>query len=391
MIESIDAATTVPAASTSELPSANANDVTTFNIAAGDSQDALQNAINNASEGDVILLESGTHNISGVDIGSDITIRGEEGALVSGARQGENGANADFAFRINGDGNNGGASGASIENIGITDFANFGVNANGASNLTFDELTVSNIGVAEGEFDTNAQRNTGIQVNGFDASANPDGNTANPVENISITDSVFENIARKGVGVNNAENVVIDNLEISGINTGSEKHATNDDAGGIKVFDLLGSQITNNTVTNSDAVGIWSDLSYGSTIAENTVSDLGLNGFDANDPNSGIRGIYVEKSPASVVENNDIQTSENITALDFTLFSNLTATSQAGNAASSVDNESQDFWSSSDEVGIIGNPSLSFENYSDAFNNGELLSSEDSRNLSLTTAPFFND
>ena len=293
-----------------ELPN-NDNVISVDNDFGGD----LERAIAAANDGEVVRLGNRTYYTSGITIDKDITIDGQSDSVVDG------GGTSGTIFNITS-----GASGATIENIEITN-ANNGIFGHGASNLTLQNLEVHNIGntkrIAEG------QNNTGI--------------TLNHAEGLQLLNSKVYNVSRKGVSVGDTNGALISGLNVQNINLEAQ-HAQSHDAAGVKFFNTNDVLIKDSYFSDINANFIWNDTTNRTTIENNVVERVGEDFLAPSfNTNVDITGIYNEKSSNSVVRDNYGTTVNEFEALKATEFTTETMTME-NNDFSSFELNTTDYW-----------------------------------------------
>ena len=275
----------------------------------------LENAIAAANNGDVVQLGNNTYYTDGITIDKDITIDGRENSVINGNGTSESILNLTSS-----------ATGATLQDIEITN-GNNGIYAQGASNLTLQNLDVNNIGISQTIRE--GINNTGIVLNDADGS--------------QLLDSEIHDIGRKGVSIGDTENATISNITVQNVNLEAE-HAQSHDAAGVKFFNTNNVAIEDSSFSSINANNIWNDTTNSTTIVGNVIEDVG-DEFLVPDFNNNvdITGIYNEKSSNSIVRNNDATAVDEFTAFRATEFTTETMTIENNNFSSS-ELGSQDYW-----------------------------------------------
>ena len=292
-------------------PSYDTNVIDVDNDFGGD----LKRAIAAAQNGEVVQLGNRTYYTSEIIIDKDITISGQSDSVVDG------GGTFGAIFNITS-----GASGATIENIEITN-GNNGIFGHGASNLTLQNLEVHNIGntqrIAEG------QNNTGI--------------TLNHAEGLQLLDSKVYNVSRKGVSVGDTSGALISGLTVQNINLEAQ-HAQSHDAAGVKFFNTNDVLIKDSYFSDINANFIWNDTTNRTTIENNVVEQVGEDFLAPSfNTNVDVNGIYNEKSSNSVVKDNYGTAVGEFSAFNATEFTTETMTTE-NNDFSSFELDTTDYW-----------------------------------------------
>ena len=252
----------------------------------------LANAIAAANDGDVVQLDSGTYNTAGIVVDKDITIAGQQGSVIDG------GGTQSAVFEFTPD-----ATGATIQNLEITN-ANNGIYGYGASNLTLQNLTVTDIGISQTT--RSGENNTGIILNYADG--------------LQLLDSNIQNIGKKGVGIGATDGATIRGLEVQNVNLAAE-HSQSHDAAGVKLYNTNDVSVEDSYFSDINANNIWNDTSNNTLIAGNVI-EINEDSYQEPDfdDNIAISGIYNEKSPNSVVRNNSVTSSDEFLAFNATEF-----------------------------------------------------------------------
>ena len=290
----------------------------------------IDSAIAAADNGDVVQLGNDTYYTSGITIDKDITLDGEEDSVIDGS------GTSDSILNLTS-----GASGATLKDLTITN-GNNGIYADGAFDLTLQNLSINNIGLSQTI--RNDQNNTGISLN--------------YANNFQLLDSQVSNVGRKGVGINDTEGGTISGLTLEDINL-EALHSQQHDAAGIKLFNTNNVTVKDNQLSQINANNIWNDTTNGTTITGNVIENVGdvfltpdfINEVD-------ISGIYNEKSANSYVANNTATSVGEFAAFNATSFTTETMTLEANNSFSSEVNTS-DFWineSAEKQVATTANP-----------------------------------
>ena len=236
----------------------------------------LKAAIASANNGDTVQIGGSTYYTNGLVIDKDITIDGQQGSTIDG------GGTSESVLKLTSQ-----ASGATIQDLKVTN-GNNGIFGNGATNVTLENLEVSNIGLDQTK--RQGMNNTGVILN------NADGST--------FKNSKIYDVGRKGVGIGDTDGAVISNLKVQNVNLAAQ-HSQSHDASGIKLYNTNNVEIKNNYLSDVNAFGIWNDTTNGTKIEGNEVSNVGEDflapGFNQN---VNIAGIYNEKSSNSTVKYN---------------------------------------------------------------------------------------
>jgi hypothetical protein len=292
----------------------------------------LAGAISAANEGDVIKLGANTYETSGLYLSKDITIDGQEGTIIDGG-----GTSLPILDLKEG------ASGATIQDVEITN-GNIGIQGQGATDLTLQNLDVNNIGIDKPIRD--GQNNIGISLSQADG--------------FQILNSDISNIGRKGVGILDTDGGTVSGVTLKDINLAAE-HSQSFDAGGIKLFNTNEITISDNKLSHVNAFAIWDDITSNTTIDGNEITGVG-DDFLAPEYNSFVRvaGIYCEKTYQSTVDNNKVTVSnDDFFGFDATEFSMETIVLGDNNEFASTDIGSEDFWANEEiekQVAITEDP-----------------------------------
>ena len=239
----------------------------------------LEDAIATAKDGDIVKLGKNTYYTDGITLEKDITIDGQKGTVIDGE------GTSEAIFQVTAS-----ASGASIRDLEITN-GNNGIVANGASNLTLQNLIISHIGLDETI--RTGHNNTGIVLN--------------QVEGVKLLNSEIHDIGRKAVGLENTDGGVIRGLTVYNVNLEAQ-HAHSHDAAGIKLFNTNDIKVKDNYLSDINAIHIWNDTTKGTTIDNNVLENIGEDFLaPAFNNNVDLFGIYDEKSVNSVIENNETE------------------------------------------------------------------------------------
>ncbi|MGF1589807.1 MAG: hypothetical protein ACFCU7_11290 [Pleurocapsa sp.] len=275
----------------------------------------LESAIAAAKDGDVVQLGSKVYYTDGITIDKDITIDGQAGSVVDG------GGTSKSIFNLTS-----GATGATIQDVEITN-GNNGIYAYSAFNLTLQNLNLNNLGKSNTIRD--GQNNTGIVLN--------------RANGLQLLNSSIQDVGRKGVGINDTDGAIISGLSVKNINLEAQ-HSQSHDAAGIKFFNTNDVTVKDSYLSKINAYHIWNDTTNGTVIDNNVVEDVGTNFLipDFN-RNVNISGIYNEKSPNSIIKNNNITSVDRFLALNATEFSTETAILE-GNNFSSFELNTRDYW-----------------------------------------------
>ncbi len=292
----------------------------------------LARAISAANEGDVIKLGANTYETSGLYLSKNITIDGQEGTIIDG------GGTSLPIFDLKE-----GASGATIQDVEITN-GNIGIQGQGATDLTLQNLDINNIGIEEPIRD--GQNNIGVSLSHADG--------------FQILNSDISDIGRKGIGIIDTDGGTVSGVTLEDINLDAE-HSQSFDAGGIKLFNTNEITISNNKLSHVNAFIIWDDITSNTTIDGNEITGVG-DDFLAPEYNSFVRvaGMYIEKTHNTTVDNNKVTVSNgDFFAFDATEFSMETLVLGDNNEFASTDIGSEDFWANEEiekKVAITEDP-----------------------------------
>ncbi len=273
------------------------NKTTTINVEQ-DFDGDLENAIAAAKDGDIVKLGNKTYYTDGIIIDKDITITGQKDSVIDG-----DGTSESILYLMKG------ASGATIQNLEITD-GNNGIFAQEASDLTLKNLDINNIGIDQTI--RNGPNNTGIVLD--------------HAEGVKLVNSKIHNIGRKAVGLENTDGGIIRNLSIQNVNLAAE-HAQSHDAAGIKLFNTNDITVSKNYFSDINAINIWNDTTNLTTIENNVIENVGEDFLaPAFNNQVDIFGIYNEKSSNSLVQGNEATTVGRFLGLRATEFTTETMT-----------------------------------------------------------------
>jgi len=282
----------------------------------------IQNAIDNASVGDTILVHSGVYH-ENVVVNKSVTLRGIEYPIVDAGGEGD-------AIKLNADGitlieftaTN---SGSSWSDAGIKiRSSNNTITGNNVSNnneegirlyFSSNNTITGNVFVNDGLFVYSSYQNT------------VDDNTVNGKLLVYLEDVSDYNVEDAGqVIIVNCNNITIENLDLS--NT----------CGGIALWKTENSKISNNTVCNNNRGGIsLGDSSNNNTITGNNVSnnDEGISLWVSSNNNTitgnnicnnGGRGISLWVSSNNTITGNNICNNNNEEGIFLYFSSNNTIT-----------------------------------------------------------------
>ena len=275
----------------------------------------LESAIANADDGDTIQIGSYTYYTDGIVIDKDITIDGQEGSVIDG------GGTSDSVITLDPE-----ASGATIQDLHVTN-GNNGIYGNGATDLTFQNLEVSNIGLDR--TNRSGENNIGIMLSRADG--------------LRISDSNIHDIGRKAVGVGDTDGAVISGLTVQNVNLAAQ-HSQAHDAAGVKFYNTNNAIVKDSYFSDINAINIWNDSTNGTTIEGNVIENVGEDflapGFNDN---VNISGIYNEKSSNSTIKYNSGTSADGFLVLDSTEFSTETM-NFSDNDFSTYELGTQDYW-----------------------------------------------
>lgn len=275
----------------------------------------LEQAIASANHGNTIELGSNTYYTDGITVDKDLTIDGNGDSVING------GGTSNTIMTLTQE-----ASGATIKDLKITN-GNNGIFGNGATNLTLENLEVSDIGL--NQVIRSGENNTGIILHRADG--------------LKLLNSNIHNVGRKGVGVGATDGAEISGLTVHDINLEAQ-HAQSHDAAGVKFYNTNNAAIRNSNFSDINAFNIWNDTTSNTTIEGNTISNVGED-FLAPDFNNNvdISGIYDEKTSNSTVKNNSGTSVDRFLVFDATEFSTETI-NFSDNNFSDYELGSQDYW-----------------------------------------------
>jgi parallel beta-helix repeat protein len=215
-----------------------------------DDQGTIQDAVDEATPGDTIIVRDGTYT-ENVDVNKRLTIRSENGAASTTAQA----ANPnDHVFGVTADDVT--ISGFTVK--GATGFCIVGIGLIGADNGIISDNKVSNSYYGIGLYDSNDNTLTSNTASNNDEGilllSQSNGNT--------LTDNIASN---NGIGIRLSES--IDNTLTSNI-------ANSNNNVGIFLGSSSGNKLTGNTASNNpQGTGIWLGESNGNTLTDNTASN----------------------------------------------------------------------------------------------------------------------
>ena len=301
----------------------------------------LEQAIASANDGDIVQIGDSTYYTNGITIDKNITIDGKEGSVIDG------GGTSESIITLTAE-----ASGTTIQDLQVTN-GNNGISGNGATDITLQNLEVSNIGL--NQTIRSGDNNSAISLSRADG--------------LTILDSKIENVGRKGIGVGDTDGALISGLTVQNVNLAAE-HVQSHDAAGVKLYNTNNVAVRDSYFADINAISIWNDTSNGTTIEGNTIENVGEDfiapGFNDN---VLISGIYNEKSSNSTVRYNTGTSLNEFLVLDATEFSTETMTF-SDNDFSAYELGTQDYWVNEEAEKLIATT----ENPSEA--NFSLLSSQ---------------
>ena len=275
----------------------------------------LESAIAEADDGDIIQIGSYTYDTDGIVIENDITIEGTEGSVIDG------GGTSESILTLAPE-----ASGTTIQNVHVTN-GNNGIYGNGATDLTIQNVEVSDIGL--NQTNRSGENNMGIMLSRADG--------------LTILDSNIHDIGRKGVGVGDTDGAVIGNLTVQNVNLAAE-HSQAHDAAGVKLFNTNNAVVRDSYFSDINAINIWNDTTNGTNIEGNVVENVGEDflapGFNED---VNISGIYNEKSSNSTVKYNSGTSVDGFLAFNSTEYSTETM-DFSDNDFSTYELGTQDYW-----------------------------------------------
>ncbi|MEO0836023.1 MAG: right-handed parallel beta-helix repeat-containing protein, partial [Cyanobacteria bacterium J06642_3] len=268
-----------------------------------------------AKDGSIVKLGNSTYYTDGILIDKDITIRGQKGSRIHGE------GTSKSIFYLNSD-----ATGATIENVEITD-GNNGIFVQDAADVTLKNLEIYNIGIEKTIRE--GSNNTGIILD--------------HAEGFELVDSTIYDIGKKAVGVSNTDGGLVSNLTIYDVNIDAQ-HAHSHDAGGIKLFNTNDIVVKNNHLEKVNAIILWNDITSNTTIKNNKIENVGED-FLAPAFNNFVEplGIYNEKSVNASIKHNKVTAIGEFTAFRATEFSTETMTLK-GNEFSNFELGTTDYW-----------------------------------------------
>ena len=275
----------------------------------------LESAIAEADDGDTIQIGSYTYYTDGIVIDKNITIDGTEGSVIDG------GGTSNSVLTLASE-----ASGATIQDLHVTN-GNNGIYGNGATDLTLQNVEVSNIGLDE--TNRSGENNIGIMFSRADG--------------LRISDSNIHDIGRKAVGVGDTDGAVISGLTVQNVNLAAQ-HSQAHDAAGVKLFNTNNAVVKDSYFSDLNAINIWNDTTTGTNIEGNVISNVGED-FLAPSFNNDVKisGIYNEKSSNATIKYNSGTSVDGFLVLDSTEFSTETM-DFSDNDFSTYELGTQDYW-----------------------------------------------
>ena len=275
----------------------------------------LESAIAEADDGDTIQIGSYTYYTDGIVIDKDITLDGTEGSVIDGR-----GTNQSILTLTSE------ASGTTVQNLHVTN-GNNGIHGNGATDLTLQNVEVSNIGLDE--TDRYGQNNTGIMFSRADG--------------LKISNSYIHDVGRKGIGVGDTEGAIISDLTVQNVNLAAQ-HSQAHDAAGVKLFNTNNATVKDSYFSDINAINIWNDTTSNTKIEGNEISNVGED-FLAPSFNDdvNISGIYNEKSSNATIKYNSGTSVDEFLVFDSTEFSSETM-DFGDNDFSTYELGTQDYW-----------------------------------------------
>ena len=204
---------------------------------------------------------------------------------------------------------------------------NNGIYGNGATDLTLQNVEVSDIG--QDGTDRSGKNNIGI--------------TLSRADRLRISDSNIHNIGRKAVGVGDTDGAVISGLTVQNVNLAAQ-HSQAHDAAGVKLFNTNNAVVKDSYFSDLNAINIWNDTTTGTNIEGNVISNVGED-FLAPSFNDdvNISGIYNEKSSNATIKYNSGTSVDGFSVLDSTEFSTETM-DFSDNDFSTYELGTQDYW-----------------------------------------------
>lgn len=304
----------------------------------------LNQAVAAAQDGDTLKLGNRTYYTQGVYIDRDITLQGSQHTIIDGM-------NTSGSIIEVGPG----ASGATFSDFRLT-HGNNGLTGDGAHDLTINNLHVAHIGVHQPN--RHGNNNIGIGLSHADG--------------LNLSNSTFDHIGRKAVGVGDTVGATIQGLKVHHVNLAAH-HAQSHDAAGIKLFNTHQVVIADNYLSHLNANGIWNDTTNATTIEGNYLENVGQD-FLAPQFNTNVElhGIYNEKSANSVVSQNAGTANEGFQVYNSTEFTEETVVYQPNNDFESVSLGTTDYWvneAAEREIALVENPdAANFELFAQEYN-----------------------
>ena len=284
----------------------------------------IQDAVNNASSGDVICVGDGTYN-ENVDVNvANLTIKSENGTancIVNAS------SSSDHVFNVTANWTN--ITGFTVENATETNIAGIYLDSTAhycnisCNNITRDDCgiylnynsdnniltsnTASNNSFAgiclDSSSNNNITNNTansnsdyGIYLGGSDNNIITNNTASNNYYGIGLVPSSNNNTLTSNTASNNHDEGIV--VWSSSNNTLTSNIALNN-SDGIRLWYSSNNNLTNNTAGNNTNRGIWLYSSYNNTFTSNTAS------------NNGAYGIYLNSSSSNTIYNNYFNNTNN--------------------------------------------------------------------------------
>ncbi len=241
----------------------------------------IQRAVNNATDGDTIIVREGTYT-ENVDVDKRLTIRSENGSASTIVKAANSG---DHVFNVTADYVN-----ISRFTVKGATFYSAGIYLNSIDHCNISDNTVSNnkYGIklcfsSNSTLTGNTFVNDGLFV--YSCYHNTiENNTVNSKPLVYLEDASDHSVKDAGqVILVNCDNVTVENQDLSNTTVGIELWGTtnsmiinntaSNNTYGIYLHNSSNSTLTDNTVSNNDYYGIYLFFSSNSTLTDNTVSN----------------------------------------------------------------------------------------------------------------------
>lgn len=247
-------------------------------------------------------------------------------------------------------------------------------NATGATieNL---EITNGNNGVYVQDAENVILRNLEIHNIGITETirygSNNTGVVLDHADGFRLVDSIVHNIGKKAVGISNTDGGVVRNTTIHDVNLEAQ-HVQSHDAAGVKLFNTNDITVKDNHLYDLNTIFIWNDITNSTTIENNQIDNVGED-FLAPTFNNyvDVLGIYNEKSVNATIKYNTVTSViDRFIAFRATEFSTETMILE-GNDFSNYELGTTDYWANEAAeklVAITADPDAAgFELYADDY------------------------